>query len=168
MAIALGLVAFAMGIISTIWSIYNYALLERTLGSITAAIFALTGFECFHHGLSPQDKEYRFFSRGLRGLFIDVVNLVLAVFLMLATVNYQRPSDPLCGGRLSAGFPLAFLCDKTGESPINDWGKISWIDIPNPLGLFMNILLYAALLWIISSIAKKIIHQTNKRTQIRQ
>lgn len=166
--VVLGLVAFASGIISAIQANYSYTHWQRPLGGITAATFALIGFECFHYGLSPPDKRYRPFSRGLRGLFFDLVNLLLAVGLTLATVNYQHTSDPLCGGDLSAGLPLAFLCDNAGESPISDWGKISWTDILNPLGAFVDILFYAALLWIISFMALRIIPRIYKRMQFRQ
>jgi len=82
---------------------------------------------------------------------------------MLATVNYQRSSDPLCGGDLSAGFPLAFLCDNAGESPISDWWKISWTDILHPLGVYVDILFYVALLWITSFIVLRIFRQNSIR-----
>lgn len=157
-----GFVAFAAGIIFAIAARYSYTYLQMALLGITAAIFALAGLECFHYGFSPRDKTYRFFSRGLRGLFFDSVNLLLAVSLMLVTINYQRPSDPLCGGDLSGGFPLAFLCDNAGESPISDWWKISWTDILHPLDAYVDILFYAALLWIISFVVLRIFRQNSR------
>ena len=110
-----------------------------------------------------------FFSRGLRGFFVDLLHLSLAVLLTLATILYQRPFDPMCGGDLSGGFPFAFLCDNAGESPMSDWGKISFrSDIPNLLGAFVDILFYVALLWIISFMTIRMIQQMNKRAQFRQ
>ncbi len=161
--VVLGLVAFVAGIILAIRANYSYTYWQMALQAITAAIFALAGLECFHYGFSPRDNKYRFFSRGLRGLFFDLAKLFLAVSLMLATVNYQRSSDPLCGGDLSAGFPLAFLCDNAGESPISDWWKISWTDILHPLGVYVDILFYVALLWITSFIVLRIFRQNSIR-----
>ena len=115
-------------------------------------VFALLGPEFFHYRLRPKEQNYGFFSRGLRGLFFDVLHLPLA------TVIYQCPADPLCGGILSAGFPVAFLCDNAAESPIQAWGIISWgVDNPNLLGAFVDILFYCALLWIISFMALRIV-----------
>ena len=76
--------------------------------------------------------------------------MVLAIFLTVGTINYQHPSDPLCNGRLSAGFPVAFICDASGESPLSSVGKIDWADINsiNPLGSLVDILFYMLLLSI--------------------
>jgi hypothetical protein len=76
--------------------------------------------------------------------------MVLAIFLTVGTINYQHPSHLLCNGRLSAGFPVAFICDASGESPLSSVGKIDWADINsiNPLGSLVDILFYMVLLWI--------------------
>jgi hypothetical protein len=81
---------------------------------------------------------------------VVMVTLLLATGLTFSTLSYQRSSDPLCGGRLSAGFPLAFLCDATGESPLSSVGRIDqadWDSINLP-GSFVDILFYALVLWI--------------------
>ena len=74
----------------------------------------------------------------------------LAICLMVATVNYQHTSGLLCDGRLSAGFPLAFICDASGESPLSSIGTIGWADLDNLslLGSFLDILFYLTLVWI--------------------
>ncbi len=164
-----GLGVFAAGTVAGILAVANrHSPFHMALWGITAAILLLTGFEFFHYAFSSRDKGYRFLSRGLRGLFFYLAHILLAIGMTLGTMNYQRASDPLCGRDLGAGFPVAFLCDALGESPISDWGKISWTDIPNPLGAFVDILFFAALLWIISFIAIRIIHQIYKRIQFRR
>jgi hypothetical protein len=162
-----GLVALAAGIMYAIQAVYGQTLIVQLLRGGTAVTFALLAFECFHYGLSRPEGDYRFFSRGLRGLCLDAANLFLAAGLMLASITFQRSSDPLCGGNPGAGFPLAFLCDKTGESPIGDWGIMSWSDIPQPLGVFVNILFYVGLLWSILLTAYWFIQQSHKQRQIR-
>jgi hypothetical protein len=74
----------------------------------------------------------------------------LAICLMLGTVKYQRPSDFFCDGRLSAGFPAAFMCDASGESPLSSVGKIDWADANsvNLLGACVDLLFYTTLLGI--------------------
>ena len=158
--VVMGLLAFAPGILGIIWAKLGYTFWPLMLMGITGTIFALLGLEFFHYGLSSQEKNYRFFSRGLRGLFFDLLHLSLAILLMLATAVYQRPSAPFCGGDLSAGFPLAFLCDNAGESPIDDWGKITLsIDRPNLLGTYVDTLFYLVLLWIVSFTELRTIQQ---------
>ncbi len=117
---------------------------------ILAVTLAPIGLELCRYAFSPADKEYRFFSHGYRGYFFDMVIMLLAIGLTVATVIYQHSSDPLCYGRLSAGFPLAFICDASGESPLSSVGQIDWADLDsiNPLGSFMDILFYISLLWI--------------------
>ncbi|MBE3038941.1 MAG: hypothetical protein IMZ62_09050, partial [Chloroflexi bacterium] len=51
------------------------------------------------------------FPPGYQGCIFGVVIMRLAVCLTAGTADYQRPSDLLCDGRLSAGFPLAFVRD---------------------------------------------------------
>ena len=157
LVIVMGLAIFAMGVFLAMWAKFTGSWLLMLMG-ITGVMLALLGLEFFHYGLSPQEQNYSFFSRGFRGLFFDLLLLSLAFLLMLATVSYQRPYDPLCGGGLSGGFPLGFLCDNAGESPIHDWGKISWsIDMPNLVGAFVDILFYVVMLWSIAFLALRLI-----------
>jgi hypothetical protein len=68
-------------------------------------------------------------------------------FLTVGTLFYQRQYYPVCQGGLSAGFPIAFLCDGSGGSPIGSWGKIDladWVN-GNPLAFLLDFLLYGAL-----------------------
>jgi hypothetical protein len=76
----------------------------------------------------PHFQKQSIFPPGYQGCIFGVVFMLLAVCLMAGTVNYQRPSGLLCGRRLSAGFPLAFVCDASGESPLSSVGKIDWAD----------------------------------------
>ncbi len=95
-------------------------------------------------------KEDRLFPRGYRGCIFLVVALALAVSVTAATVSYQRPSRLFCGGRLSAGFPLPFVCDATGESPLSSVGQIDWADADSVSfpGSFLDILFYMILSWL--------------------
>ena len=94
-----------------------------------------------------------------------MANLLLAICLTVATVNYQRPSALFCGERLSAGFPVAFICDASGESPVSSWGKIDWADVDsiNPPGSFVDILFYVVLSWTTWLIVGRISHVAGRR-----
>jgi hypothetical protein len=52
------------------------------------------------HALSVRNKEYRLFSRVYRRYIADLVRMLLASCLMVATVNYQRTSGLLRDGKL--------------------------------------------------------------------
>jgi hypothetical protein len=61
---------------------------------------------------------------------------------------------------VSAGFPLSFICDDTGGSPIGSWGKIDFADIfnINPRPLLLDFLLDSAALtlaWLVLSGLRK-------------
>lgn len=110
-------------------------------------------------------NEYRFFSHGYRGCIFSVVTMALAVCLTVGTVNYQHPSGLFCEGRLSAGFPVAFICDASGESPLSSVGKIEWADIDsiNLLGSLVDILFYRVLLWIAWLVVRRFSHRVGPR-----
>jgi len=83
-----------------------------------------------------------------RGCVFGFLTILLGICLAAGTVFYQRQDYPVCQGGLSAGFPIAFLCDGSGGSPIGSWGKIDladWFNV-NPLALLLDILLYGALI----------------------
>ena len=86
----------------------------------------------------------------LRGCIFGLLSVVLAIGMTVASVNYQRPADPVCYGNLGAGFPVSFLCDATGGSPTSNWAKIDapdWVAL-NPLTGLVDILFYTVLFWI--------------------
>ena len=95
-------------------------------------------------------KDNRVFPHGLRRVVLALVVLTLAIGLTVGTVIYQRPSGLLCEGRLSAGFPVAFVCDASGESPLSSVGKIDWADVDglNLIGSVVDIMFYVGLLWL--------------------
>jgi hypothetical protein len=163
-ALVIGLVVFAAGVIAGVLALgLRQYPAYRFLLAITAPILMLTGFELLHFAFSLREKEYQLLSRGLRGLLLDLLQISLAVGLTLATINYQHPSKLFCGGDLGAGFPAAFLCDALGESPISNWGKISWTDIPNVLGGYLDILFFAAILSAISLVARRTIQWRTRK-----
>ena len=86
----------------------------------------------------------------MNGCVIGMASALLGLCLTLSTVLYQREADPnpMCGGNLSAGFPLSFICDDTGGSPVSSWGKIDFADIINikPRLLLLDFLLDSAAL----------------------
>jgi len=109
-------------------------------------------------------KENQFFRQGFRGCFISLVIILLAIFAMTISANYQYPEHPSCGGMLGAGFPVLFICDNWGGgSPTNSWGKITSIDIINggirPTGFLIDFLFYFILIWIIWLLAIRIIQR---------
>ena len=75
--------------------------------------------------------------------------LALSNALTALTITIQRPSPAFCGGRLSAGFPAAVICDATGESPLASVGKIDEADLDSPSlpGAIVDITVYAVLFW---------------------
>jgi hypothetical protein len=81
-------------------------------------------------------------------LVLSAIVILLAAALTAGSVYYQRPNDPLCG-RLGAGFPSAFICDVSGESPLSSVGRIDKADISglNLIGSVIDLLFYALLLW---------------------
>ena len=123
------------------------AFLVTLFGLATLALVP-TGFELCRFALSSGDNEHRFFSGGYRTYIFDIVIMLLAICLTVATVHFQHSSRLLCDGRLSAGFPVAFVCDASGESPLSSVGKIDGADVDsiNLLGSFVDILFYVSLL----------------------
>jgi hypothetical protein len=89
-----------------------------------------------------------------RGCLLGLVSILLGICLTAGSAFYQRRDYPVCQGGLSAGFPLVFLCDGSGGSPIGSQGKIDLADWfnGNPLAFLLDFLLYGALLslaWLI-------------------
>ncbi len=166
-ALASGLGVFAIVIVLGILAVNNPSLFYVALIGIAAAILAPSGFELCRFAFSPGDKEYRFFSRGYRGYIFDMGSMLLAVCLTVATVNYQHSSGILCDGRLSAGFPAAFICDASGKSPLSSVGKIDWADLDslNLLGSFVDILFYLSLLWIARLAVHRFSHGISQPTK---
>ncbi len=124
-------------------------LLIALFGLATVAL-APTGFELCRFALSSGDNEHRFFSGGYRTYTFDLVIMLLAICLTVATIHFQHSSGLFCSGRLSAGFPAPFICDASGESPLSSVGKIDAADVDsiNLLGSFVDILFYVLLLSI--------------------
>lgn len=103
-------------------------------------------------------KENQFFLQGSRGCFISLVIILIAIFAMAVSVNYQYPEHPSCRGMLGAGFPVLFICDDWGGgSPTGSWGKIDLTDVINggirPGGFFIDLLFYILIILIIWSAA---------------
>ena len=86
----------------------------------------------------------------LRGCILSILSIVPGIVLTVSSTQYQRQYYPVCQGGLSAGFPIVFICDDTGGSPISSWGKIDFGDIANinPMAFILDFLLYSALLSI--------------------
>ncbi len=80
-----------------------------------------------------------------RACLPGIVCLFLAVILMWSTKNYQRSDALGCYGHLGAGFPIAFICDDPGGSPLSSAGTIDQDDVINPLGFLGDILFYTVL-----------------------
>ena len=102
-------------------------------------------------------KEHPFLLHGLRGCFINVVNIFLALCAVTLSASYRYPEHPLCRGGLGAGFPVLFICDAgLGGSPISSWGRIDLNDLPNggirPGGFLLDFLFYTALIWVVWAI----------------
>ena len=70
--------------------------------------------------------------------------VLLALCCTALSVRYQRVDAPPCQS-LGAGFPVPFVCDSSGGSPIRSWGKIDGADIEGIvlLPFLTNVLFYA-------------------------
>ena len=121
-----------------------------TLFGLATVALVPTGSELCRFALSSGDNEHHFFSGGYRACIVDIMIMVLAICLTAATANYQRPSRLFCDGRVSAGFPVAFICDASGESPLSSVGIVNWADLDsiNILGSLVDVLFYMMLLRI--------------------
>ncbi len=115
---------------------------------LATVALAPTGFELCRFALSSGDNEHRFFSGGYRTWISDLMIMLLAICLTVATVHFQHSSGLFCNGRLSAGFPAPFICDASGESPLSSVGKIDAADVDsiNLVGSFADVLFYVSLL----------------------
>ena len=105
----------------------------------------LPGYACGIMKSSPSASM----ATSWNGCAFALISLLLGLVFTLGTVLYQGDRDSAnCGGALSAGFPLAFVCDDSAGSPISSWGKIDLADIVNinPRALLLDLLLISALL----------------------
>jgi hypothetical protein len=168
-ALVAGLGVFAIFIVLGILAVNNSSILYIALFGIADAMLASIGFELCRFAFCLETREYRFFSRGHRGYIFDMMIMLLAICLMVATVNYQHDSGLLCNGRLSAGFPFAFICDASGESPLSSVGTIGWADLDNLsfIGSFLDILFYLTLVWIARLAVHRLSEVVGRRTRLR-
>jgi hypothetical protein len=84
------------------------------------------------------------------GCISGLLSILLGLALTASTALVQRRYYPVCGGGLSAGYPIVFLCDGSGGSPIGIPGRIDsadWVN-GNPPAFLLDFLLYSALLWL--------------------
>ncbi len=147
-AIVPGLWLLSVVIMWGILTVNNPSAFSVTLFGFATLALVPTAFELCRFALSSGDNEHRFFSGGYRTYIFDIVIMWLAICLTVATVHFQHSSRLLCDGRLSAGFPVAFICDASGESPLSSVGKIDGADVDsiNLLGSFVDVLFYVCLL----------------------
>jgi len=92
--------------------------------------------------------------------------LTTCVILAATTNRYNYRDNFACGGRLGVGFPVSFLCDYGGgaSSPIDSWGKVDSADFPyfSPQGLFIDSLVYVAILLMIERLALRIVYHNEQ------
>lgn len=96
-----------------------------------------------------------------RGCIFGFLSILLGICLTVGTAFYQRQYYPVCQGGLSAGFPIAFLCDGSGGSPIGSPGKIDgadWFNM-NPLAFLLDFLLYGSLVSLVGLIVTGILRR---------
>jgi hypothetical protein len=115
-------------------------------------------------------KNPSFYS-GAWGCFTSLIIILLAIFAMAISTNYQYPESRLCGGMLGAGYPVLFICDHWGGgSPTNSWGKITFIDVPNggirPTGFLIDFLFYSVLVWFIWFSGTRLLGKRVKRSDV--
>ena len=99
-------------------------------------------------------NENQLFQQGVRGCFISLLSIALAIGAMTISAKYQYPQHASCRGMLGAGFPVLFICDDWGGgSPTGSWNKIDFVDVFNggirPGGFFVDFLFYVLLILIL-------------------
>ncbi len=148
LAMVPGLWLLGVVIILGMLTVNNPSAFLVTSFGLAALALVPTGFELCRFALTSGDKEHRFFSGGYRTWVFDLMIMLLAICLTVATVHFQHSSGLFCNGRLSAGFPAPFICDASGESPLSSVGKIDAADVDsiNWLGSFVDVLFYVSLL----------------------
>jgi hypothetical protein len=102
------------------------------------------------------------------GLYFLLLHLLLGLCLTIGSVLYQRNPEPGCQtGGLGAGFPLPFVCDDSGGSPISSWGRIDLSDIwnVNPRTFLLDFLLYNALVSLVWSAALGILYKGTSKAE---
>ncbi len=147
-AIVPGLWFLGVVVLVGILALNNPSPILIALFGLATVALAPTGFELCRFALSSGDNEYRFFSGGYGTWVLDIMIMLLAICLTVATVHFQHASGLFCNGRLSAGLPAPFICDASGESPLSSVGKIDAADVDsiNLLGSFVDVLFYVCLL----------------------
>lgn len=79
------------------------------------------------------------------------LTVVAALGLTALSLVFHRPWSPTVPNIPCAGFPVAFICDSGGGSPLVGLGTLGWEDLINGLdviGLATNVLCYAVLIWM--------------------
>jgi hypothetical protein len=104
-------------------------------------------------GMQPAHRNITAYRR----VALALLTLLLATGLTAATVYYPRSADPFCYGRLSAGFPMAIICDASGESPHISVGNARSVDLNNLnlVGALADILFYSGLFWLIGVVSQR-------------
>ena len=104
-----------------------------------------------------------------RGFFPLLIILLLGFFLTIVSISFQRNPEPAChGAGLGAGFPLPFICDDTGGSPISSWGRIDLSDIYrlNMRVFLLDFLLYNSLISLVVSTAMGLYRNDSSKVEI--
>ena len=117
-------------------------------------------------------KENQTFREGLRGCFISLACIFLAMGAVIMSAKYVYPQNPYCGDMVGAGFPLMFICDNWGGgSPTSSWGKIDFfVDFFNggliPGGFLIDLIFYIILIGFIWFAASSIIQKGLNRRNL--
>lgn len=158
-AVVSGLWMLGVIIVLGILTINNLSPLLFALWGLAMIAFVPTGFDLCRIALGSGGNEHRLFSGGYRAYLSDIVIMFVAICLTAATVYFQRSSGLLCGGRLGAGFPVAFVCDASGESPLSSVGKLDGADLSSisSLGSSVDVLFYVFLLSVARLAARQLL-----------
>jgi len=108
--------------------------------------------------------ENQSFRQGVRGCFVSLVSILLAICALAISANFHYPGHPSCRGMVGGGFPMLFICDDWGGgSPTGSWGKIDFVDVLNggirPVGFVTDFMFYIVLIWIVMFIVSGIFHK---------
>ena len=95
------------------------------------------------------DKPW-FGLHGNKSCLLYMISVMLAICMMVGTLNYLHHDIFACYGQLGAGFPIAFVCDySAGGSPLSSAGKIDEADFPflSPSGTIVDMAFYLMAVW---------------------
>jgi len=107
--------------------------------------------------------ETQFFKQGIRGCFVILLGVLLAISAMTLSLKHLYREAQACHGMLGVGYPVLFICDAWGGgSPTGSWDNIDLVDVLNggirSGGFLVDFLCYLSIIWVVWVVASLVFH----------